>query len=293
MTPPDSGTPQNESLLSKGEQLLAATALIPVIGALSRPTQLEGLVYTFFVFVYLSPILFKEKNKGDKSAFERAFAAPAAETKATPSAAETKAVPSAAVAQTPQDRLLHLKKNLYFIAALVAAGTIGETLLWISQLFAEKYYPTLMHPQLRSALCLALAYYLAMAVAWLVLLKRFQYTVRDLFFLAFIVALCKQWQLGVLPSLCESLSTAPLIALLTLSSLLTAGGSIIALGFIAGGRPFSRDKKPVLKKLIPKYLITLFVIILLPELAVFGTLSGAKALGFIEEKKPIWQAPIM
>ncbi|MBU6450877.1 MAG: hypothetical protein KGS72_03800 [Cyanobacteria bacterium REEB67] len=287
MTPPDSGTPRNESLLSKGEQLLAATALIPVIGALSRPTQLEGLVYTFFVFVYLSPTLFKEKNKEDKSALERAFAEPAAETKATPSGA------AAQTAQTPQDRLLHLKKNLFFIAALVAAGTIGETLLWISQLFAEKYYPTLMHPQLRSALCLALAYYLGMAVAWLILLKRFQYTLRDLFFLAFIVALCKQWQLGVMPSLCESLSTEPLIAVLTLSSLLTAGGSIIAIGFIAGGRPFSQDKKPDLKKLIPKYLITLSVIILLPELAAFAALSGGKALSLIEEKKPIWQAPLM
>ena len=43
--------------------MLAASALIPVIGALSSPTSLQGLIYSIFVVAYLAPTLLKNRKK--------------------------------------------------------------------------------------------------------------------------------------------------------------------------------------------------------------------------------------
>ena len=253
---PSNNQPANPSLLSKRQQLLAASALIPVIGALSRPTQLQGLVFTFFVFVYLAPLIFSDKKMSIEDG----------KLKSATFKEDTK------------------RNNWIFAASVIAGGLVSQALLWTSQIFAEHINPTLMHPQLRADLFLATFYYAALALAWLILLRRWRFTVLEVFLFAFLASLIEQSQLGLLPSLGQLLCSAPLQAVLTLASLLTAGGSIVAMAFIASGEEFLQDKKIALKKVKPNYTITLLLIVLLPLLADLGAVYAGRTIGIISEK---------
>jgi hypothetical protein len=275
---------QPKDILSKRHQLLAASALVPIIGALSRPTTLQALIYTLFVCIYLTPFVIratKKPTEGDGSAD-----------------VDAPAVDGSSLAESATAQIKHLKQSqrastINFVLVLIGSGLISELLAWVSELFAPTVNPAMIHPQLLADLFLGFFFYLGLALAWLWLLKSFQFTFKEIFFLCFLVALLKQAKLGTLTGICERLVSDPVSALLTLASLLVVGGSVSSLAFLTSGKACPQGKKPDMSKLLTKYTVSLILIALLPELACLGGSLIARPLGLCPDKKPIWEAPLI
>jgi hypothetical protein len=77
-----------------------------------------------------------------------------------------------------------------FGLAIVGAGLLLECLAWSSNFLKCAPQPALMHPQLLPDLALGLAFYGGWAIAWLVLLRYFSFSLRQVF--------CTQAAFGVL-----------------------------------------------------------------------------------------------
>ena len=260
--------------LSKSHQLLAASALIPVIGALSSPTSLQGLIYSMFVVAYLAPTLIekRKKKKADLKEGEIQSVLPEPEDTAAKKGPAT---------------------TVNFFMVLIGCGLVTECLAWVSELYATSPNPALLHPQLLPDLFIGLFYYLGLATAWLILIKRFQFALPEIFFVSFISALLCQAKLGTLNTLCERLVNDPVAGLLTVASLLVVGGSITSLAFLAGHKNFPREKKPRATRVLVKYIATIILIVLLPELLAYGACQAGKPLGICPDKKPIKEAPLI
>jgi len=279
---------QTQDNLSKRRQLLAASALVPIVGALSRPTTLQALIYTFFVCVYLAPFVIKATKKITTAEIEAEASADA----------ESAVINGSSLAESATKQIKQLKRSqraagVNFVLVLVGSGLISECLFWVSELFAPTPNPALLHPQLLADLCLGFFFYLGLALAWLVVLTRWQFALQEIFFVCFLAALLKQAKLGTLPIICERLVSDPVSALLTLASLLVVGGSITSLGFLARGKIGPPEKKSALPRLLTKYMISLILIALLPELTCLGGSLIARPLGLCPDKKPIWEAPLI
>jgi hypothetical protein len=273
---------QTDNSLSKRRQLLAASALVPIIGALSRPTTLQALIYTFFVCVYLAPFVIKATKKKTT-------------TDSDTDAAEVNgsSLADSATAQIKQVKQSQRVSNVNLVLVLVASGLISECLAWVSELFAPIPNPALIHPQLFADLFLAFFFYLGLALAWLLLLKRWQFEYKEIFFVCFLASLLIQAKVGTLSPICARLVSDPISALLTLASLLVVGGSITSLAFLASGKAGPHEKRPAMSKLLTKYSVTLILIALLPELSSLGGSLIGKPLGLCPDKKPIWEAPLI
>jgi hypothetical protein len=77
-----------------------------------------------------------------------------------------------------------------FGLAVVGAGLLLECLAWSSNFLKCNPQPALMHPQLLPDLALGLAFYGGWAIAWLVMLRYFSFSLRQVF--------CTQAAFGVL-----------------------------------------------------------------------------------------------
>jgi hypothetical protein len=273
---------ERQDILSKRRQLLAASALVPILGALSRPATLQAMIYTFFVCVYLAPFVIKAARERSAHENDLSPAKPSGDNLAEDVHAQIKNVKEKQKLST-----------INFALVLIGAGMISECLAWVSELFAQTTNPTLLHPQLFPDLFLALFFYVGLAIAWLLLLKRFQFALKEVFFVSFMVALLNLAQAGGLLQICERLVSDPISALLTLASLLVVGGSIVSLGFVAGDKITATEKKPALSKLLTKYALSFILIALVPYLTCLGGGFIGKPLGLCPDKKPIWDAPLI
>jgi hypothetical protein len=282
--------------LSKRQQMLAASALVPIIGALGQPATLQALIYTFFVAVYLLPLLFKANPEGNPPG--TATTPPG---KATAPAETSRAAQAQQVAESETRRLPAVQPakaslglaDLNFALALIASGLAGECLAWVSEFFDAGATPAPIHPQFFADLFLGLFFYLGLAVAWLLLVRRFHFALKELFLVCFLAALIKQAQLGALPAFCERLVSDPVSALLTLATWLVVGGSVTSVAFLASDKVCAADKKADLPRLLTKYLISLILIALLPELTCIGGSVIARPLGLCPDKKPTAIAPLI
>lgn|GEM_PF-3689789 len=266
--------------LSKAHQLLAASALIPVVGALSMPTSLQGLIYSIFVGAYLAPTVFKKRKKKNPNLKEGEIESVLPE-------------PEESSSKTGPPLKTGPATTFNFFMVLIGCGLISECLAWVSELYALSPNPALLHPQLLPDLFLGLFYYLGLATAWLILIKKFQFALREIFFLSFIAALLTQAKLGTLNTLCESLVIDPVAGVLTVASLLVVGGSITALAFLAGHKDFPQEKKPDLTKVLIKYAVSLILIVVLPEFLASAAGQMGKPFGLCPDKKPIKEAPLI
>jgi hypothetical protein len=240
---------QASDILSKRRQLLAASALVPVIGALSRPATLQALIYTFFVCVYLAPFVIKATKKKDIADIDPEAPAPDGSTLA-----------DSAVAQIKQLKKSRRAANVNFILALIGAGLVSQCLAWISAYLAASAPAREIHQQFFETLLLSLFFYLTLALVWLWILKRWQFELKEIFFVCFLGALFEQAIAGTLTTLCGALVTDPVAALLTLASLLVVGGSITSLGFLAGGKIGPHEKRLPMPRLLTKYCLSLILI---------------------------------
>jgi hypothetical protein len=77
-----------------------------------------------------------------------------------------------------------------FGLAIVGAGLLVECLAWTSNFVKCAPQPALMHPQLLPDLALGVAFYGGWAIAWVVLLRYFSFSLRQVF--------CAQGAFGVL-----------------------------------------------------------------------------------------------
>lgn len=273
---------KHPDILSKRRQLLAASALVPIVGALSRPATLQALIYTVFVCIYLTPFVIKaarEKNLEEQS--------PDLPLPTGASLAES------AAAQIKELKEKQRLATINFVLVIVGAGLISECLAWVSELFAQVPNPALLHPQLFPDLFLALFVYLGLALAWLILLSRFQFALKEIFLVCFFVALLDQARVGALPVICEKLVSDPVTALMALASLFVVLGSVAALGFLAGGKIAETEKKPALVQLMAKYALSFVLIVFITYLTGFGGGLIARPLGLYPDKKPIWDAPLI
>ncbi len=274
---------ERQDILSKRRQLLAASALVPILGALSRPATLQAMIYTFFVFVYLTPFVIKAAK--ERSAHEKEQAAPT-----EPSGDSLEASIHTQIKNVKEKQKL---STINFALVLIGAGMISECLAWVSELFAQTTNPALLHPQLFADLFLALFFYVGLAIAWLLLLTKFQFALKEVFFLSFLVALLNLAMVGGLLQICEKLVSDPVSALLSLASLLVVGGSVVSLGFVAGDKIAATEIKPALSKLLTKYALSFILIALVPYLTCRGGSLIGKPLGLCPDKKPIWDAPLI
>lgn len=69
------------------------------------------------------------------------------------------------------------------IGLCIIAGWIAETLAWMSSYLASEPEPAMLHPQLIPDLILAVMFYGAWGVAWVLLRRRYDYSLKEVFVL--------------------------------------------------------------------------------------------------------------
>jgi hypothetical protein len=248
-----------ESRLSRAQQWLAASALIPVIGALSRPTHLQALVYTFFVFLYLSPLVFEEEpdqEKGKDGEWRRIEHVDLNEDVQPP-------------ASQPLDR------SRFFVAT-IAGGMVSVTLLWLSFLNRFQDHLVPYYGQLTADLFLAFFKYAALASSWFILAKQSAFTTNQIFLIMVAASLGEHALAGDFSPLAQTAQTDPLLAIFTVASWYVVDGSIVAMAFICGGRQLHLAKRRATWPFCLKAGAIVFILPLLCRCAAFhlAKLSG-------------------
>lgn len=75
------------------------------------------------------------------------------------------------------------KLSLNFIFATIIVGCIAECIFWTFHFLQRTPNPPLLHPQLLPDLILAIGFYGSFGIVWSFLLKRFNYSLKEVFIL--------------------------------------------------------------------------------------------------------------
>lgn len=175
---------------------------------------------------------------------------------------------------------------LHYFVVMVLVGFLTETLAWAGSTLARAEQPALLHPQLLYDLLLSPGIYAAWAVGWIVLTRRWRFTLAEVFALQGIYGVFIEQQGAVF---LKGLQVMPLGLVLWLY-VFVVYGSAAGLAYL----PFENDlaspqARPSRWKL-PAALVVQFVMTAVVAIG-WSLLLGALGVN-IPEPKPIWQAPL-
>lgn len=225
--------------------ILIISGLIPVWGALNSPSDLQLLIYTFFVIALLL--------RSRIAALVKRIA---------------------------------LNPFVKFIFLIIISGWIAETLAWATHYIAKSEVPLLLHSQLIPDLILATGFYGGWALAWVITLRYFQFSLASVFVTAGLPALFIEG--GAFTNFLEGLAANPLGSVLMVVYIFVVYGSIMGLAYLSIENEL---RNPRQRNSWFKYPIVWTLIFLAPGvlMAIVGFL--ATPLGLIPERGPIWERP--
>ena len=174
---------------------------------------------------------------------------------------------------------------LHYFVLMVLVGFLTETLAWAGSYLARAEQPALLHPQLLYDLLLSPGIYAAWAVGWIILTRRWRFSLAEVFIVQGVYGVFLEQQGAVF---LKGLAAMPLGLVLWLY-VFVVYGSAAGLAYLpfeadlpAAGARSSRWKVPA--AMVIQFVMT--AVVAIGWIVVLGALGIA-----VQDPKPIWQAP--
>lgn len=183
-----------------------------------------------------------------------------------------------------KEKISTMNFNLIFPLFVLFVGLFTEALAWGNNYFAKRASPALFHPQLIFDLLIGVAMYGAWAFCWGILIKRFRYSILEVFTIQGLYGVLLE-QKGLI--FIQGLLHLPLGFLMWLY-VFVVYGSIIGLAFILAGGSNSQTTS---NSKWTKYPLTLILLLVVSIIMLIGWGWLVNSLGWIPKAQPIWQRP--
>ncbi len=182
---------------------------------------------------------------------------------------------------------IRLPDAVAFFCAVLISGWLTECFAWLGSYLNRDKTPALFHPQLIPDLILAIGFYGGWALAWLLVLRRWRFTLGQVFVTTGILGIFVEQNGAVVVAIIASLGN-PLVAAILALYVFAVYGAIMGLPYLLAGRrlPGAGQHTGWLK--YPTILLGMFVAARLVFLVVALL---ATALHLIPPRQPIWAHP--
>lgn len=181
---------------------------------------------------------------------------------------------------------LRLPRALAFAALVLVSGLLTEALAWTSSYLARAPEPALLHPQLAYDLLLSPVVYGGWALAWPLLMRRWRYSLAEVFAIQGIYGVLLEQQGAVLR---QGLASLPWGGVMWAYVFLVYG-SAVGLAYLPFDRSYAADGKRRGWARLPAALVVTLLATIVSSLVWAGLLHLA---GFsIPAPRPIWEAPL-
>lgn len=182
---------------------------------------------------------------------------------------------------------VRLKAAVKFIIAVLLSGWLTECFAWLGSYLTHTASPALLHPQLIPDLILALGFYGGWALAWLLVLRRWRFSLLQVFFTTGLLGIVVEQNGVVIVEIIANLANPLLVALLALYVIGVYGATM--------GLPYLLAEQSLPKRGQRTGWLK-YVVILLGMYLGQVTLSLlvaviAQALQLIPPHQPIWSHP--
>ncbi|MBA3823926.1 MAG: hypothetical protein H0X24_08525 [Ktedonobacterales bacterium] len=174
-----------------------------------------------------------------------------------------------------------------FGGAVLISGWLTECFAWLGSYLNHDKNPALFHPQLIPDLILAIGFYGGWAVAWLLVLRRWQFTLGQVFVTTGLMGIFVEQNGAVIAVIIASLGN-PLLAALLALYVFAVYGAIMGLPYLLAGKgvPGAGARTGWLK-----YLAILAGMFFGAKLLFLVVAVVAMALHLIPPRQPIWEHP--
>lgn len=184
----------------------------------------------------------------------------------------------------PLIRFLPFKPPVKFLLLVVLSSWIMETLAWLTNFLAKEPSPALFHPQLIPNLLLATGAYAGWAIVLSFLLRRYSFSLREVFVLFGLYGVIFE-QNGAI--LLQGLMAFP-VGLLFWLLIFLIYGSTAGLAYLLVEDEMRKESQRQSKF---KYLFTLLLIFAASKLIFTLWWLVLKLLNLLPTPRPIWQFP--
>jgi hypothetical protein len=174
---------------------------------------------------------------------------------------------------------------LGYLVLMVLVGFLTEILAWAGNYLARAEQPALLHPQLLYDLLLSPGIYAAWAVGWIVVTRRWRFSLTEVFIVQGVYGVLLEQQGAVF---IKGLEAMPLGVVLWLY-VFVVYGSAAGLAYLPFERELSPPQAHGSRWKVPAALLVQFVATAVVALAWTGFLALAGVA--VPDPKPIWQAP--
>lgn len=178
---------------------------------------------------------------------------------------------------------INLSAASKFALLVILSGFLTETFAWLGEFLQRAPEPKLLHPQLIPDLISSVGFYGSWAVAWILLLKRYQFTLPQVFILQGLYGVLIEQRGAVFLT---GLSGMPLGLIFWLYVFLVYGSAIGLPYLLTKDQFISQGKSNSKFKYLPAFIL-MFVSSLV-ILMIWGLLTG----WFLPQPKPIWESPL-
>ena len=181
---------------------------------------------------------------------------------------------------------LRIPRPIAFAVLILASGLLAETLAWTGSYLARDPEPALLHPQLAYDLLLSPVVYGGWALAWPIVMRRWQFTLAEVFTVQGVYGILLEQQGAVLR---QGLASLPW-GLILWAYVFLVYGSAIGLAYLPFERDYAAEARPRGWIRLPIALGALLLMTIVSSLGWAGLLHLA---GFnIPAPRPIWEAPL-
>ncbi|HUY77967.1 MAG TPA: hypothetical protein VMV29_14435 [Ktedonobacterales bacterium] len=230
---------------------LVASGVIPILGLLTGPNT-SLLIYTIFVAALLA-----------RRPLERLASA--------------------------LMRRLRLAPEALLAGAIVLSGWLTECLVWLGSYIGHDAHPALLHPQLIPDLILAIGFYGGWALAWLLTLWRWRFTLPAVFVVTGLMGIFVEQDGAVVRDIIAVALANPLLAILIALDIFAVYGSIMGLAYLPLAMALRERKRRGGWLRFPAVIALMFVGAVI-GVTVVGLL--ASHTGLIPPRRPIWEHPL-
>lgn len=182
---------------------------------------------------------------------------------------------------------LEIQNSSLKLALLIfVIGMITEALAWANNYYARRPEPALFHPQLFYDLLIGISQYGAWAIIWTFLIKRFNYSLIEIFALQGIYGVLLEQKGAVF---IQGLMSMP-VGIIFWAYVFVVYGSIPALAFVLAN--YKKNEELQNKNKFKKYLLTLVCLLLFSTISMIAWGLLLNALKIIPSPQPIWLRPL-
>lgn len=181
---------------------------------------------------------------------------------------------------------VRLPRSLAFGLLVLASGLLAETLAWTSSYLAQAPEPALLHPQLAYDLLLSPVVYGGWALAWLLLMRRWRFSLVEVFTIQGLYGILLEQQGAVLR---QGLASLPW-GIVMWAYVFLVYGSAIGLAYLPFERAFTGEPQ---RRGWPRLPIALGVTLLATVVSSVVWIAALHLLGItIPDPRPIVEAPL-